>query len=563
MIPGGKGGCGGNSIKGFAGTDGAESNLRIAYFGTKTMSPGIGGKGGNGGRGPGAGGNGGGGGAGGTLTFPNAPTNGTPGYAPDPLSYGGDGGDGGTGGGMVYMRVFEITKSVTGYRYIVTTASTGTDGTNAFGDGGKGGAGGRGGKGGCNSGEFHGPGGGGGHGTPGNGADGGDGGNGGNGGDIWCLVQNGTISSSDVKMNGGSFSLGGLGTWHGDFQYYDPFSGVLSHIHEWDPTNNELCPPYYNGNNLDGCNAATLCSPCNNPVDYGSMVKRSDANCDLICDGCDDAFWLLSMMQSQINFPNGIVKYYNPVPSRASAEGITTESYCIKNSKGLSAWYIDIVSAGSCTDEGDANYRGYFCDMDDPTNPIWTQLTNGGAATSYVYGSSIQWTGTGIGSTGIVDYSFSTNTVVWDPGSETGCTTGSGGAGDYSWDPKRPRNGLKGRKGEPGASGGFTLSSDVSGWSSSGNSWKRGNVGLDQKENLGFTLSPNPAHSDVNFTLQNINSTFQVAIYNMKGELVLFQNYNGKENGLYRMDISGLSIGTYIFHLKNHEFNFHEKLVIE
>jgi hypothetical protein len=89
-----------------------------------------------------------------------------------------------------------------------------------------------------------------------------------------------------------------------------------------------------------------------------------------------------------------------------------------------------------------------------------------------------------------------------------------------------------------------------------------GNTKVTSKD--AFSLSPNPAGSEVTFKLAEMNETSKVTceIYNSLGKSVLRQDF-GMVNYLNeRVDLSGISSGLYIVVLKAGDQRFEQKLVI-
>ncbi|HEY1045408.1 MAG TPA: T9SS type A sorting domain-containing protein [Bacteroidia bacterium] len=87
-------------------------------------------------------------------------------------------------------------------------------------------------------------------------------------------------------------------------------------------------------------------------------------------------------------------------------------------------------------------------------------------------------------------------------------------------------------------------------------------LGLDQTKRLKLNIYPNPANSELNFSLNMKQSILSIKLYDMQGKEVLCKFISDPETNHYKLDVSELSEGNYIVQLVSDSTVYQQKIQI-
>lgn len=87
-------------------------------------------------------------------------------------------------------------------------------------------------------------------------------------------------------------------------------------------------------------------------------------------------------------------------------------------------------------------------------------------------------------------------------------------------------------------------------------------LGLDQTKRLKLNIFPNPANSELNFSLNMKQSILSIKLFDMQGKEVLYKYISDTETNHYKLDVSELSEGNYIVQLVSDSTVYQQKIQI-
>ena len=86
----------------------------------------------------------------------------------------------------------------------------------------------------------------------------------------------------------------------------------------------------------------------------------------------------------------------------------------------------------------------------------------------------------------------------------------------------------------------------------------------ENSKNTNITIYPNPAKDELHIKLpkNNLNQPYQINLYDMKGNLV-YQSQSSSQSFNISLKSKSISRGTYLLRLKNADFNFSQKVILD